>query len=86
VAHVDLARGIPAVLFAAGGLMLVLVVMAQSRDWRGATHLTVALSGLVTLIVVAGIALLIAGLLPVLAGWGLVFALAMALLAMLHAN
>ena len=79
-------RAIPAALFGAGGLVVVLVAMAQSRDRRGATHLTVATTGLVVLIVVAGLTLAIAGLLPVLVGWGLVFLLAMGLLALLHAN
>jgi len=40
----------------------------------------------VVLIVVAGLTLAIAGLLPVLVGWGMVFLLAMALLAMMHAH
>jgi hypothetical protein len=83
---VDVWRVIPAVLFGAGGLAAVLVSMAMARDRRGATHLTVATTGLVVLIVVAGLTLAIAGLLPVLVGWGMVFLLSMALLAMMHAH
>lgn len=79
-------RAIPAALFAAGGLVAVLVSMAQARDRRHATHLTVITTGLVVLIVVAGLTLAIAGILPVLVGWGLVFLLAMGLLALLHVN
>ena len=86
VAQLDVWRVIPAALFAAGGLVAVLVAMAQARDRRHATHLTVATTGLVVLIVVAGLTLAIGGLLPALVGWGLVFLLAMGLLALLHAN
>ncbi len=77
---------IPAVVFGAEGLVMVLVAMAQARDWRGATSLTVIGTGLSVLIVTAGLTVSIAALLPVLVGWGLAFVLAMVLLAMLHAN
>jgi hypothetical protein len=83
---VDVWRVIPASVFGIEGLALVLVAMAQARDRRHATHLTVIGTGLAVLIVTAGLTLAIAGLLPVLVGWGLAFVLAMALLAMLHAN
>ncbi|HVV22150.1 MAG TPA: hypothetical protein VHF06_22140 [Pseudonocardiaceae bacterium] len=79
-------RVLPAAVFGAEGLVLMLVAMAQSRDWRGATHLTVIAAGVSVLIVTAGLTLAIAALLPVLVGWGLAFVLAMVLLAMLHAN
>jgi hypothetical protein len=83
---VDVWHAIPAALFGAGGLVAVLLAMAQARDRRHATHLSVATTGLAVLIVVAGLTLAVAGLLPVLVGWGLVFLLAMGLLALLHAN
>jgi peptidoglycan/LPS O-acetylase OafA/YrhL len=81
---VEVWRVIPAAVFGVEGLVLVLVAMAQSRDRRHATHLTVIGTGLAVLIVTAGLTLAIAGLFPVLVGWGLAFLLAMALLAMLH--
>lgn len=77
---------IPAAVFGAEGLVLMLVAMAQSRDWRGANGLTVVATGLSVLIVTMGLTVAIAALLPVLVGWGLAFVLAMVLLAMLHAN
>jgi hypothetical protein len=77
---------IPATVFAVEGLVLVLVAMAQARDRRGATHLTVIGTGVTVLIVTAGLTLAIAGLLPLLAGWGIAFLAAMAVLAMLHAS
>jgi hypothetical protein len=83
---VDVWHVIPGAVFGAEGLAFVLVAMAQSRDRRGATHLTVIGTGLAVLIVAAGLTLAIIGLLPVLVGWGLAFVLALALLAMLHAN
>jgi hypothetical protein len=83
---VEVWRVIPASVFGAEGLVLVLVAMAQARDWRGATHRTVIGTGLAVLIVTAGLTLAIAALLPVLVGWGLAFVLAMVLLALLHAN
>ena len=79
-------RVVPAAVFGAEGLVGVLVAMALARDRRGATHLTVIGTGLAALIVAAGLTLAIAGLCPPLVGWGLAFALAMVLLAMLHAN
>jgi hypothetical protein len=83
---VEVWRAIPAALFGAEGLALVLVAMASARDWRGATHLTVMATGFAVLIVTAGVTLAILGLLPVLVGWGLVFVLAMVLLVLLHTN
>jgi hypothetical protein len=83
---VDVWRVIPGAVFGAEGLVLVLVAMAQARDRRHATHLTVIGTGLAVLIVTAGLTLAIAGLFPVLVGWGLAFLLAMVLLAMLHAG
>lgn len=83
---VDVWRVVPAALFGAEGLALVLVMMASARDWRGSTHVTVIATGLAVLIVTAGLALAILGLLPVLVSWGLVFVLAMVLLVLLHTN
>ena len=77
---------IPGAVFGAEGLVLVLVAMAQARDRKGATHLTVIGTGLAALIVAAGLSLAIVGLFPVLVGWGLAFVLAMTLLVLLHTN
>ena len=79
-------RAIPAALFAVEGVVLVLVAMAQARDRRGATHLTVILTGLVVLVLAGVLTVVVAALLPPLAGWGVAFVLAIVLLAMLHAN
>ncbi|HEX5402798.1 MAG TPA: hypothetical protein VFX16_10930 [Pseudonocardiaceae bacterium] len=79
-------RVIPGAVFGAEGLVLVLVAMAQARDRKHATHLTVIATGLAVLIVTAGLTLAIIGLFPALVGWALAFVLAMTLLAMLHAN
>jgi hypothetical protein len=83
---VDVWHVIPGAVFGAEGLVLVLVAMAQARDRKGATHLTVVGTGLAALIVAAGLTLAIVGLLPVLVGWGLAFVLAMTLLVLLHTN
>lgn len=77
---------IPGAVFGVEGLVLVLVAMAQARDRKGATHLTVIGTGLAALIVAAGLTLAIVGLLPVLVGWALAFVLAMVLLVLLHTN
>ena len=82
----DVWHVLPAAVFGVEGLALVLVAMAQARDRKGATHLTVLGTGLTALIVTAGLTLAIVGLLPVLVGWGLAFVLAMVLLAMLHSS
>lgn len=65
-------RIIATVLFAIGGIVLVLVTMAQARDRKGSTGAQVAISGAVafTLIVIVG--LLIATTLPIGATWTLV--------------
>jgi hypothetical protein len=83
---VEVARIIPAALVGAGGIVAVLVAMALARDRRGATHGTVALTGLLTLVVVACLTVAVATLLPPLAGWGVAFVLAMGILAALHAH
>jgi hypothetical protein len=83
---VELARIIPAALVGVGGLLGVLVAMAQARDRRGASNGSVALTGLVVLLVVACLTVAVATVLPVLAGWGVAFLLAMAIIAMLHAH
>jgi hypothetical protein len=83
---VDVWHVIPGAVFGAEGLVLVLVAMAQARDRKGATHLTVIGTGLAALIVAAGLTLAIVGLFPVLVGWGLAFVLAMTLLVLLHTN
>ncbi|HEX5120318.1 MAG TPA: hypothetical protein VFW65_34480 [Pseudonocardiaceae bacterium] len=82
----DVWHVIPGAVFGVEGLVLVLVAMAQARDRKGATHLTVIGTGLAALIVAAGLTLAIVGLLPVLVGWALAFVLAMVLLVLLHTN
>jgi uncharacterized membrane protein len=86
VGDVTVWRAIPAALFAVEGVVLVLVAMAQARDRRGATHLTVILTGLVVLVLAAVVTVVVAVLLPPLAGWGVAFVLAIVLLALLHTN
>ena len=83
---VEVARIIPAALVGIGGLLGVLVSMAAARDRRGASNGSVVLTGLIVLLVVACLTVLVATILPVLAGWGVAFLLAMAILAMLHAH
>lgn len=82
----DLARIVPAALVGAGGILAVLIAMAAARDRRGATHGTVALTGLLTLLVVACLTVAVATVLPVLAGWGAVFLLAMAIVVLMHTH
>ena len=82
----EVARIIPAALVGIGGLLGVLVSMAAARDRRGASNGSVVLTGLIVLLVVACLTVLVATILPVLAGWGVAFLLAMAILAMLHAH
>jgi hypothetical protein len=83
---VEVARIIPAALVGAGGILAVLVAMAAARDRRGATNGSVVLTGLLTLLVVACLTVAVATVLPVLAGWGVAFLLAMAIITLLHAH
>ncbi|HEY4024380.1 MAG TPA: hypothetical protein VGM75_37230 [Pseudonocardiaceae bacterium] len=82
----ELARIIPAALVGAGGILAVLVAMAAARDRRHPTNAKVALTGLLTLLVVACLTVAVATVLPVLAGWGVAFLLAMAIITLLHAH
>ena len=83
---VEVARIIPAAVVGAGGILAVLIAMAAARDRRHATHGTVALTGLLTLLVVACLTVAVATVLPVLAGWGVAFVLAMAVVVLLHSH
>ena len=65
-------------LFVLGGLVMVLVAMAQVRDRKRTSHFEVVRAGLIGLVVVAVLALLIAYLLPSVVSWALVAATAMA--------
>jgi hypothetical protein len=64
--------------FGVGGLVMVLVAMAQARDRRGSSHREVIRAGLIALAVVALIALQIATWLPSVVSWGVVAATAIA--------
>lgn len=83
---VEVARIIPAALVGAGGILAVLVAMAGARDRRHATHGSVILTGLITLLVVACLTVAVATVLPVLAGWGVAFLLAMAIVVLMHTH
>jgi hypothetical protein len=65
-------RLIAAALLAAGGLVLVLLVMAKVRERRGATGGTVALAGVITLTVLALLCLLVATVLAPWLSWAVV--------------
>ncbi|MFI9810613.1 hypothetical protein [Saccharothrix variisporea] len=64
--------------FVVGGLVLVLVAMAQARDRKHARGADVWRAGLLGLAVVGLVAVLIAYWLPSVAAWGTVAATAMA--------
>ncbi|MEV0677258.1 hypothetical protein AB0I60_12145 [Actinosynnema sp. NPDC050436] len=64
--------------FVLGGLIMVLVGMAQARDRKNARGADVWRAGLVGLAVVAVVAVLIAYVLPSVAAWGIVAATAIA--------
>jgi uncharacterized membrane protein len=65
-------------LFVLGGLVMVLVAMAQVRDRKRTSHAEVVRAGLIGLAVVAVLAVLIAFWLPSVVAWALVAATAMA--------
>lgn len=67
-------------LFAAGGLVMVLVGMAQVRDRKHSQRVDVLRAGLIGLVVVAVITISIALWLPSVVAWALVAATAMAVL------
>ena len=67
-------RVIAGVLIGFGGLILVLLAMAQTRDRKGATNSTVALSGAISLTVVALLCVLSLTVLPGPVVWGVVAA------------
>ncbi|MEU7475104.1 hypothetical protein AB0A63_03915 [Lentzea sp. NPDC042327] len=66
--------------FAVGGLVLVLVAMAQVRDRKHSQRVQVRQAGLIGLVVVALVTLGIAFFLPSVVAWALVAATAMAVL------
>ncbi|MCP2164599.1 hypothetical protein LX83_001439 [Goodfellowiella coeruleoviolacea] len=67
-------------LFVVGGLVMVLVAMAQARDRKGSRHADVVRTGLIGLGVIAVLALLQATVFPSTLAWALVAALAIAVL------
>ncbi|NGY59630.1 hypothetical protein G7043_11900 [Lentzea sp. NEAU-D13] len=67
-------------LFGVGGLVMVLVAMAQVRDRKHSERKEVVQAGLIGLVVVAVITLSIALWLPSVVAWALVAATAMAVL------
>ncbi len=71
-------RAVATGLFVLGGLVMVLVAMAQVRDRKGTSHAEVVRSGVIGLAVVAVIATAIAFWLPSVVTWGVVAATAMA--------
>ncbi|SEQ32943.1 hypothetical protein SAMN05216188_102784 [Lentzea xinjiangensis] len=67
-------------LFALGGLVLVLVAMAQVRDRKRSQRVEVVRAGLIGLVAVVVVTACIALWLPSVVAWGLVAATAMAVL------
>ncbi|WP_394614419.1 hypothetical protein JNUCC0626_31620 [Lentzea sp. JNUCC 0626] len=67
-------------LFAVGGLVMVLVAMAQVRDRKHSQRTQVVQAGLIGLVVVVVITASIALFLPSVVAWGLVAATVMAVL------
>lgn len=67
-------------LFAVGGLVMVLVGMAQVRDRKHSQRIDVLRAGLIGLVIVAVITASIAWWLPSVVAWALVAATAMAVL------
>lgn len=65
-------------LFGVGGLIMVLVAMAQVRDRKHSSHVEVVRAGLIGLLVVGVVAINIATWLPSVVSWGLVAATALA--------
>ncbi|MEU5693535.1 hypothetical protein [Actinosynnema sp. NPDC020468] len=78
VDHVETWRIVATGSFLLGGLVLVLVGMAQARDRKGARHGDVVRAAVVGLAVVAVVAVLIAYVLPSVVAWGVVAAAAIA--------
>ncbi|HWO68841.1 MAG TPA: hypothetical protein VNO31_53310 [Umezawaea sp.] len=71
-------RAVATGLFILGGLVMVLVAMAQVRDRKGASHAEVLRAGVIGLAVVAVLATAIAFWLPSVVTWAVVAATAMA--------
>ncbi|GLY47932.1 hypothetical protein [Lentzea sp. NBRC 102530] len=67
-------------LFAVGGLVMVLVAMAQVRDRKHSQRIQVVQAGLIGLVVVVVVTASIALFLPSVVAWALVAATAMAVL------
>jgi hypothetical protein len=76
--HMETWRAVATGLFVLGGLVMVLVAMAQVRDRRGTSHAEVVRAGVIGLAVVAVVASMIAFWLPSVVTWGVVAATAMA--------
>ena len=68
----DAWRLIAAALLAAGGLVLVLLIMAKVRERRGATAGTTALAGIITLTLLALLCLFTATVFPAWLAWSVV--------------
>jgi len=71
-------RAVATGLFILGGLVMVLVAMAQVRDRKGASHAEVVRAGVIGLAVVAVLSTAIAFWLPSVVTWAVVAATAMA--------
>lgn len=76
--HMETWRAVATGLFILGGLVMVLVAMAQVRDRKGASHAEVLRAGVIGLAVVAVLATAIAFWLPSVVTWAVVAATAMA--------
>ncbi|MET9231432.1 hypothetical protein [Lentzea sp. NPDC003310] len=73
-------RLVATALFAVGGLVMVLVAMAQVRDRKHSRRSQVVQAGLIGLVVVVVVTAAIALFLPSVVAWALVAATAMAVL------
>lgn len=62
-------------LIGLGGLILVLLAMAQTRDRKGSSNSSVALAGVITFVVVALLSVLSLTVFPGPLAWGLVVAI-----------
>jgi hypothetical protein len=69
---VELWRIIASALLGAGGLLLLLMAMAQARESRGATTRRVVVTGLITFAIVAILTALVATVMPPTSSWVLV--------------
>ena len=82
----DAWRLIAAALIAAGGVVLVLLTMAKARERSGSTNGQVALTGAMTVTILAVLCLLVATVLAPWLSWALVIAVGLTVTVMLLAS